>query len=201
MIGTAAEVEAAYYYQLAKEHSELSYLNPAKATGQVQSGEGFFEPVENDVMRINSFSISPPLGCDEITYDTGVCFAMDIIKKVKEVTLHPQITIFDYLMKPVIILIPQAGSISEKAILEQKDETGKIHFETSLTPGLLTFGNFYAELRFGKNISAKQVFNEEVIRSPVKIHFEVKQGAVHDYIGGTDTVFVKPECDWHVAIF
>jgi ABC-type polysaccharide/polyol phosphate transport system ATPase subunit len=197
MIGTAKEVEAAYYHQLAKEYSETNYLNPVNVLGsQKQSIE--FEPAENDYILINSFQIAAPPGYVNIAYETGICFRIDIIKKVNGVTLHPQITIFDYLMKPIVILIPGAHSKSEKVIIEQKEFVGKIHFEAMLNPRLLSFGTFYAELRFGKDISANQIFNEEIIRLPVKIPFEVMQGKVHDYIGGTDVVFIKPECEWSI---
>jgi ABC-type polysaccharide/polyol phosphate transport system ATPase subunit len=200
MQGPVKDVEAAYYYQLAKENSELNYLAPTLVNPALQKGVAAFSPVENVYLAINSFSVSPVEGSKNITYDAGMQFNIEITKKVSGITLHPQIIIYDYLMRSVLTVIPHAHSLSEKKILEQKDVTGKISFEIHLQPHLLTFGNFYAELRFGKDDASDKVFNEEAIRLPVKIHFEIKQGRVHDYIGGTGDVFVKPECKWAITV-
>ncbi len=198
MLGTAKEVESAYYYQLAKEHSEASYLNPSLIDISLQKDVAAFAPVENDFAAITDFTVKPVEGNENITYDAGACFNIQITKKISGITLHPQIIIYDYLMKPVLMLIPHPGSESDCKILQQKELVGNIFFKTQLHPNILTFGNFYAELRIGKDDATDKVFNEEAIRLPMKIHFEVKQGLVHDYIGGTGDVFVKPNCEWEV---
>ena len=98
------------------------------------------------------------------------------------------------------MIMPQANSYTDADIRTHKNTIGKLRFEATLPAQILTFGNYYAELMFAKDVTADSGFLEEAIKLPSKIHFEVKQGLIHDYAGGTDNISIKPQCDWEITI-
>jgi ABC-type polysaccharide/polyol phosphate transport system ATPase subunit len=198
MIGTAKDVEAAYYYELTAENWERDYNRPLLQ--EVTIPKMSFVPVENEYLKVLDFGITARKGYNAINYENGIRFYIDIDKKQPGIILHPAIKIYDYLMNLVLMLLPQANSKDDDKMKQHKDRTGIMHFETTLQPNILTFGNYYAELVFSKNVTKESDFLEEAIKVTSRMHFIVEQGEIYDYAGGTDNVFVKPKCEWEVFI-
>ena len=198
LAGTAKEVEAAYYYAMFKEKWEDDYKRPLSQNNNnpVQP----FMPAENDLLRVSDFMCTAPVDATAITYESGLRFCIDIEKKQEGLVLHPAIRVYDYLMNMILMIMPQANSNADKDMRAHKDTLGTMRYMATLPPQILTFGNYYAELIFAKNGATDSGFKEEAIKLPTKIHFEVKQGLIEDYAGGTDNISIKPQCDWVIKI-
>lgn len=198
LVGSAKDVETAYYYAMFKEKREEAYKRPL-----VQNADNMgtpFVPVENELLKVSDFSIEAPEGAASITYESGILFNIDIEKKQEHLVLHPAIHIYDYLMNMILTMIPQANSMSDSNMKTHENTTGKMRFTTKLQPYILTFGNYYAEIIFAKNSSPDRDFLVEAIKAPGKIHFEVRQGKIYDYAGGTNNISIKPQCNWEITI-
>jgi len=181
-----------------KEKWEEDYKRPLLQNAG--NPERLFMPAENEYLKVSGFSCSAPEGATSITYESGLQFRMEIEKKQENLVLHPAIRIFDYLMNMILMIMPQANSDTDRDLRAHKDTVGKIRFDAALPPQILTFGNYYAELIFAKNVTIDSGIKEEAIKLPTKIHFEVKQGLIFDYAGGTDNISIKPQCNWEITM-
>jgi ABC-type polysaccharide/polyol phosphate transport system ATPase subunit len=198
MIGAAKEVETAYYRHLSKDNWQRVYeRSSTKNSDQTQFS---FISFENEYLRINGFTISSPSPEGVISYETGIKFSIDFQKKQKNTVLHPCINIFDYMMNPILMLIANSNLEADRIIRMHEETIGQMHYSVYLPPNLLSFGNYYAEISFTKDAMPDNDFIEEAIKSPNKIHFEVKKGFTHDYAGAAANIFIKPQCEWTINI-
>lgn len=198
MMGTAKEVETAYYYHLSKDKWQSAYeQSTTKISHQTQLS---FIPFESEYLKINAFRITPPLRESQITYETGIKFSIDFEKKQKNVVLHACINIFDYMMNPILMLIANSNSEADSIIRAHEETIGPMRYSAYLPPYILSFGNYYAEVSFTKNAMPENDFLDEAIKSPNKIHFEVKKGLIHDYAGAAANIFIKPQCNWTIEV-
>ena len=151
LAGTAKDVESAYYYAMFKEKWEEDYKRPLLQN--TNNPPKAFAPAENEYMKVTGFSCKAPEGATSITYESGLQFSMDIEKKQENLVLHPAIRVYDYLMNMILMIMPQANSDADRDMRTHKDTIGKMRFEATLPPRILTFGNYYAELIFAKNMT------------------------------------------------
>lgn len=199
LIGDAKEVLERYYYELAKEKSERDYFAAQTINPNSFNNVGDFEIAENDLVRLDNFVIHNVDSSAKITYKDEIAFKVSLFKKVKNMTLFAQIVIYDFQMKPVLMITHQAKTKFEKEVEELKDFTGKCEYLAILPSHMLTFGNYYAELKIGKNTNADQIHNEEAIKLPVNIHFKILKEDSIDLSGANEQVFVKPVCKWKMT--
>lgn len=193
--GDAKEIVESYYLSLAKEKSERDYL---LAFSQKNDANFFFKPKENELLAVTQFYIKGENLNEPVTFDKPIVFTVEFTKKSSEVTLHSQIVIFDYQMKPIMLLNQQPGSPYDNRIKEFKSSKGKYVYSVVLPAYMLTFGNYYAELKFGKNLSSENMHNQEAMKLE-KIHFKIEKGSARDWSGANEQVFVKPMCHWEIT--
>lgn len=197
--GHAIDVLQTYYAEMAERDSETRYHRPLSTAADSHSfGQGPVADHGNELLSVEGFSVRPPDGQPAITYDYGAVFTIYIEKLTGTDSLHPLIIIYDYLDKPALLLMPMAGSKEEILIQETASHRGALHFTVQLQAGLLTFGNYTAELKFGLSPDKNQSFNREAYRLPGRLPFKVLPGITYDYVGGTESAFVKPACIWRV---
>lgn len=198
MVGTAKEVETAYYYQMSVDKWKDAYERSTKKT--IDQPQFSFIPIENEYLKINSFTISAPLPETNITFETGIRFCIEFEKKQKKMVFHPCVNIFDYMMNPILMLIANSNLEADSIIRNHEETVGFMRYTVHLPPNLLSFGNYYAEVTFTKNAMEDSDFLEEAIKLPNNIFFEVKKGLIHDYAGAAANIFIKPKCDWILEI-
>jgi len=197
--GRPTDVLQTYYAEMAERDSETRYRSPlSTAADGYPVSPALVQDHGNDLLSVDGFSVRPPDGQPTITYDCGAVFTISIQKLTGTDSLHPLVIIYDYLDKPALLLMPMAGSAEETLIRETAGHMGALHFTVQLPAGLLTFGNYTAELKFGLSPDKNRSFNREAYRLPGRLPFKVLPGRTHDYVGGTESAFVKPACIWRV---
>jgi len=198
-IGNAKEVIEEYYFQIAKEKSEKDYNLSETIILDKNYGVEKFRPIENDLVKVTDFTIETLNQDNRITFDKSIVFNIWFFKKTKNITLHAQLIIYDYQMKPILMITQHHKSDSDKRVREFQNYIGFIHYKVTLPAFQLTFGNYYVDFGLGKNINPESIHNENAIQSPFKIHFQLEKGSVRDWTGANEQVFVKPLCDWEIT--
>lgn len=195
--GYVKDVMEAYYFHMAKENS-LNYNKLLDSqTKDFHSRHSQF-PFENELLIIQDFKILPKEKTTPITYESGIHFKIDIIKKTKENILNPQIILLDYTRKPILTLFPKIASQADTTNKKLRSYQGKISYTTNIAPYLLTSGTFYAELRFGKDADLEKDFNEEAARLPESIGFEIQKSNTLEYASRTENIFIRPDAEWKI---
>lgn len=195
--GSVKEVMEAYYFEMAKDNA-LSYSKLIEASAQKKNQSHSLFPFENDLLIIENFTITASSNAPTITYESGIHFEIEIVKKTKSNIVKPQIIILDYTKKPILTLFPQIASKADEENKKLKFFVGKIIYKADISPHLLTSGIFYAELRFGKDADLDNEFNEEGARLPETVSFEINKSNSLEYASHTENVFVRPEADWKI---
>ncbi len=196
--GKSTEVLKKYYYQLAKEHSFKT--NSAQFVKGVKNIATCLQGDENEILTLREFSYQPIKGYDNISYHNGAEFVIKIFKKVKNVSVHPQVIILDYQKKPILSLFAQADSKADKYNKELQDYIGDLTYKVNLPPKTLTYGHFYLQLIFGKDVCLTKEFNEEALKVSELLFFEIKRSIQSEYLGRVENIFVKPECNWNIDL-
>jgi lipopolysaccharide transport system ATP-binding protein len=198
--GLVEDVLQAYYYEISKSNAIKS--NYLQGLNNTELENAFSNKIEFDcdLFTLLKFEAKPHFGNESIFYGTGIVFQVEILKKTANDTLNPQIVISDYQKREIITLIPPISSKANRQIDSLKTFTGKVVFEVTLPPLLLTYGHFYAFLRIGKNADINLPYNEEAARIKDPLFFEVNRSPELEYIGRTENAFVKPYCDWLVKV-
>jgi lipopolysaccharide transport system ATP-binding protein len=194
-LGQTKDVIENYYLTLARQKSEKDYN---LASENDLNSNFIFQPKSNDLLSVTNFHIEGLKQNKILTFDKPINFKIEFTKKSTEVTLHSQIIIHDYQMRPIMMITQHPGSESDILVQLQKKFKGKYTYVATLKEYMLTFGNYYAELKFGKNISSEKIHNEEAMKLD-KIHFKIEKGKAHDWTGANEQVFVKPMCEWEIT--
>lgn len=194
--GRAKDVVSAYYRSIHQESINHKHQENIKDKNVFQTKiENEFE---NEILKLLQFKVDRVEEAKVISYDTGMTFFVSVFKKSDSVSIHPQIVIYDYQQKPVLTLFPQIGSAVDLACFDLRRYTGPLTFSVTLPPMLITYGYFFAELRFGRNLDLNNDFNEEAGRIQEKLFFVIEKSTLNEYIGRTENVFVRPKSDWQM---
>jgi ABC-2 type transport system ATP-binding protein len=198
-IGKAKEVIEEYYYEIAKEKSEKNFNLSETIILDEKFGVKKFHPIENDLVKVTDFTINSLNQDNRITFDKSIIFNIKFLKKIKNLTLHAQLIIYDYQMNPILMITQHHNSDSDLKVRALQDYSGLINYKVILPAFQLTFGNYYIDFGLGKNINPESIHNENAIQSPFKIHFLVEKGNTRDWTGANEQVFVKPMCEWEIT--
>lgn len=197
--GKVKDVIQAYYYKLAQKHS-------IESNKRMEVEHKMVVPLNKAMYSCDYFNLTDfrttSIGNEtEPTYQSGLCFVVEILKKTTSTTLYPQIVVCDYQRRPVLTLIPPLDSEINNQLTNLENFVGKVKFEVELPAQLLMYGHYYATLRFGKNASIENEYNEEAGRIEEMLFFEIKRSPHLEYKTRTEDIFVRPNSRWQIVPF
>lgn len=198
--GKVNDVLQSYYYEMAKENSLNTNLAQSIDPNIKESLLRKIENFENDYFTLVLFTSETPIGFNSLTYESGILFKIKLKLKGVGDRLYPQIIIYDYQQKPVLTFFPNPQSELSKIAKKLANYKGLVEYVCFLPPQMLTYGQFYADLRFGKNIDINSEFNEEACKINKKIFFQIERSSSKEYIGRTESIFIRPEVKWEYTL-
>lgn len=202
MYGPTDEVLESYYKSLTKAYSESKYLTQSLSNNSVVSGLGDIDKakLKNDLLEVIDFNISPKTGETEITYDNGFNINIKVKKLSESHSIYPSVVIYDIYMKPIAMVMISNDDILYQKINETQSHQCTLDMTCTMPGKIISFGEFYAELCFGKDTKVGELYNEEAFKLPNKIAFKVSQGKHFDFTGGTRGLYIKPDTHWILSM-
>lgn len=195
--GKVKDVIQAYYYKLAQKYSiESNRKLKVEAEAILPLNKSKYSCEHFDLI---DFTVNRPGEESEPTYQSGLHFIVNILKKSTATTLFPQIVVCDYQRRPVLTLIPPLDAKINDEIQSLRNYTGSIEFKAELPAQLLSYGHYYATIRFGKNANIDSEYNEEAGRIEEMLFFEIKRSEHLEYKTRTEDIFIRPRSNWEIA--
>lgn len=153
---------------------------------------------QNEYLKLTRISIQQRQQMDHIVREEDICISIEMEKKQAGVTFSALLKIRDDFGQPVIhalSLLNTTGISEEDAFISY---TGRLSYTMTIPANMITSGNYFLSLWFGKNIDKNQPhFSERAFYLPHEIQFTVSN-IRPEFLSEPLHFSVQPALPWSV---
>ena len=153
---------------------------------------------QNEYLKLTRIFIQQRQQMDRIVREEDICISIEMEKKQAGVTFSALVKIRDDFGQPVIhalSLLNTTGISEEDAFISY---TGRLSYTMTIPANMITSGNYFLSLWFGKNIDKNQPhFSERAFYLPHEIQFTVSN-IRPEFLSEPLHFSVQPALPWSV---